>query len=89
MSISKQRFILLIKKGFKMSIKKTSKKLIKELKTYINLNGFAKTAVALGYNDVNAIRNWVSRDDIPESKRDLVKNLPFRTVVVTELSVAQ
>lgn len=64
-------------------MKKTPRKTLKALQTFSNNNGFAKTAVALGYTDVNAIRNWLQRKEIPESKRELVNdlvNLEVKTV---------
>ena len=57
---------------------------LSRLKSYIKKNGVAKTAVALGYSDTGAIRNWIYRKDIPKSKRDDVKKLANRTVCVLE-----
>ena len=65
-----------------MAVKKTPKKLFKTLQNYVNANGIAKTAVALDYKDVNAVRNWLFRGEIPENKRELVKGLALVTIVV-------
>ncbi|MCK4500073.1 hypothetical protein KAU11_06210 [Candidatus Babeliales bacterium] len=70
-------------------IKKTPKTLIKALKKYASINGFAKTAVALGYTDANAIRNWIAREEIPVNKREAVKELYSINVNVVRFAVTE
>lgn len=59
----------------KKVVKKTPATLIKSLTKYVGVNGVAKTAVALEMRDVNSIRNWLTRKEIPTTKRDLVRDL--------------
>ncbi len=56
-------------------MKNTPKALLKVLKKCTDLNGKAKTAVALGMTETNAITNWLSREEVPENQREKVKNL--------------
>lgn len=48
---------------------------IARLKSCIKKHGKAKTAVALGLRETNAISNWVSRKQIPLNHLEKVKNL--------------
>lgn len=55
---------------------------LRKLKSYVKKNGKAKTAVALGLQETNAINNWLKRKEIPEPRKEAVKNLGKTQVVV-------
>ena len=48
---------------------------IRTLKGCIKKHGKAKTAVALGLKETNAINNWIFRNAIPEGYMEKVKSL--------------
>ena len=50
---------------------------IRTLKSCIKKHGKAKTAVALGLKETNAINNWIFRNAIPEGYIEKVKNLKY------------
>lgn len=56
-------------------MKVSHKGVVRTLKSYIAKNGKAKTAVALGIKDTNALGNWVARETIPEHRHEAVKDL--------------
>jgi hypothetical protein len=55
---------------------------VAKLKSYIKKNGKAKTAVALGLIETNAINNWIARKSIPVAFQESVKNLKHKKVIV-------
>lgn len=57
---------------------------LRVLNSYIKKNGKAKTAVALGLKETNAINNWIARKSIPKSHKENVKNLKHKAVFVQD-----
>jgi len=51
------------------------KKLVKELKAFVDLHGAAQTAAWLGYRDSRAVSQWITRNEIPKARMELVKQL--------------
>lgn len=49
---------------------------LRVLNSCIKKHGKAKTAVALGLSETNAINNWISRKSIPKVHKEKVKSLP-------------
>jgi len=67
-------------------IKPAPKNLMNALNKFVKENGTAKTAVALGYKETSAIKNWIKRNDIPVAKRKEVKLLKGLDVIVQAIS---
>lgn len=57
--------------------------MIKKLRKYVDTYGAAKAAFILGYKDTGRIRNWLQRNEIPESKREAVRSM-FKTKITIE-----
>jgi len=55
---------------------------IRTLKSCIKKHGKAKTAVALGLKETNAINNWIARKEIPENQKQSVKDLSYLSNVL-------
>ncbi len=51
------------------------KTLLKKLKKFIDLHGFAKTAYLLGQRDTATLKKWLQREKIPVAKLEIVKDL--------------
>lgn len=63
-----------------------------KLKRYIRKNGKAKTAVALGLKETNAINNWIARDEIPQKfKKDvkLIDKIQVQRLIETPVVKAE
>jgi len=57
---------------------------LRKLNSYIKKNGKAKTAVALGLKETNAINNWIARKTIPLNQKENVKLLETKAVFVQD-----
>ena len=55
---------------------------LRKLNSYIKKNGKAKTAVALGLKETNAINNWIARKTSPLSQKENIKLLETKAVFV-------
>lgn len=63
---------------------------LRKLNSYVKKHGKAKTAVALGLKETNAISNWQKRKEIPEARKEAVKSLPeVQVVVVSKTETAK
>lgn len=51
------------------------KKLLKQLKAFVDLHGAAQVSVWLGYRDSRAVSQWITRNEIPKARIELVKAL--------------
>lgn len=51
------------------------KRTVQELKKLIQIYGAARVAVWLDYRDTRPINSWVTRGQIPEQRKELVKDL--------------
>lgn len=49
--------------------------LLKKLKKFVDLHGYAKTAYLLGYRDTQSLKKWFERGSIPKAKQEIVKEL--------------
>jgi len=58
---------------------------LRNLNSYIKKHGKAKTAVALGLKETNAINNWIARKSIPATYKEAVKKISHKTVIVETL----
>lgn len=50
-------------------------KIVKKLKSFVDLHGAAQTAAWLGYRDSRAVSMWITRNEIPKARVELVKQL--------------
>lgn len=57
---------------------------LRKLNSYIKKHGKAKTAVALGLKETNAINNWIARKNIPATQKENVKALSTKAVFVQD-----
>ena len=51
------------------------KKLVKQLKSFVDLHGAAQVSVWLGYRDSRAVSQWITRNEIPKARIEMVKSL--------------
>ena len=51
------------------------KTLLKKLKKFINVNGYAKTAYMLGYRDTDVLKKWFRNEKISDKAIDNVREL--------------